>query len=278
MPVYPDSLPAMFQHGAAFAHKVLFHYTGSIGQTILGYFAPGLVVIIAFVFKWGRDFWRPWIVLATIRDAMREHGKPWIKAGCWVYGFIFGWAGIQEVWKDHRGAVLEKIDLRDTSQQTAQTVSDLRRQLNAKDVIPRRDSPSFRVAFVGTAAFVRFSRTLGLDSCRIFTTEPSDTVRPDTGEFSYMILILGVTGGCSAANIREKLDKDSNVGAIIHQGDIAGTVVLHALPDTKGVVQLIDDLNVLFPVKRTYDFPFPVAPSDNAIWLQFGQGMKWKGQ
>jgi hypothetical protein len=59
---------------------------------------------------------------------------------------------------------------------------------------------------------------------------------------------------------------------------IAGTVVLHALPNTKGVVQLIEDLNALFPVKRTYDFPFPVAPSDNAIWLQFGQGMKWKGQ
>jgi hypothetical protein len=55
-------------------------------------------------------------------------------------------------------------------------------------------------------------------------------------------------------------------------------VVLHALPDTKGIVTLLDDLNVLFPIKRSYTFFVPVETSQNVIWLQFGPDMKWNSE
>lgn len=55
-----------------------------------------------------------------------------------------------------------------------------------------------------------------------------------------------------------------------------GVVVFHAASDWKGATQLMDSLDGLFQIKRSYRLP-KVAP-DNYIWFQIGHGVKFKSQ
>lgn len=95
----------MAAHGAGFLWHVLFRYTDSIGDTVLGYFAPAIVIVLAFLLTHSGHIYKVSLMKAHLIEAVREHWKPWTKAFVIVYGCIFFWATIKEVWKDHYSLV-----------------------------------------------------------------------------------------------------------------------------------------------------------------------------
>lgn len=110
MPNYPDNGPSMRMHAWAFARRVLKHHTDSLGTTLLGYFAPIAIVLIAFIIG----------LLMRIRTESRAafgaHFKrvfhaflvPSVLASILFYGCLFSWATIREIWLDHYNLVLAK--------------------------------------------------------------------------------------------------------------------------------------------------------------------------
>ncbi len=276
---YPDSAAAMVWHGTRFFLRVLGSYTGSLGTTLLGYFAPILVVLLAFVWSvQSRAKVAGWTTV--LRETWKEWRKPAVIALVSVYGVIFSWAVIREGWKDHRNAIIEKADLQAKLDKATLTISRLNADLRVKTNTPHFRDPAFGIVVGGAQAFMKFRRAIGPDaSCWILTTEPSKSVGPDIGDISYTIISLGVMGArCPNGNLKNIGVKDEDVESLSHGGEITGTVILHALPDTKGVITLQDDLSVLFPIKRSYTFPVPVTASKNVIWLQFVPDMKWNSE
>jgi hypothetical protein len=280
MPVYPGSFSAMLQHGAIFLWRVLSSYTDSIGDTILGYFAPAMVFVLASIFKHSGNSWRPSVLLDAIRKGLQENGRPLVKAVLWIYLPIFGCALAREVWKDHRSLVLSRSEGETKNAKLSNEIEELQARLKAKAFTPTFTDHSFGVVVNGVRAFMAFRRSIGLDAtCKILTTEPDNTVGSDIGNISYTIISVGVLGSnYPNGNLANIGIKDEDREAQSRKGEISGTVVLHALPETNGAIKLADDLSTMFPVKRSYTFPVPVNPSDNVIWLQFGPNMKWNAE
>jgi hypothetical protein len=279
MLAYPDTYAAMLRHAAHFALRIIGSYTGSLGTTLLGYFAPILVVLLAFVLS-ARAKAKVAGWTKVLNDAWKEWRKPAGIALLVVYGLIFSWAFVREAWKDHRDSVIEKADLKTKLEIATVTISQLNADLRLKTLVPHFRDPAFGIVAGGAQAFMKFRRAIGPDaSCSILTTEPSNRIGPDIGDISYTIISVGVMGAnCPNGNLRNIGVKDENIELLSHKDEIPGTVVLHALPETKGIITLQDDLSVLFPIKRSYTFPVPVTSSQNVIWLQFGPDMKWNSE
>lgn len=105
MPSNPDSTLAMLLYAFRFFWRVLSIYTDSIGNTILGYFAPAVVVALAFIITYRGNSRKPSVVVQAIRDAIKEHGSAWLIAFVIVYGLIFFFGAVREIWKDHREGI-----------------------------------------------------------------------------------------------------------------------------------------------------------------------------
>jgi hypothetical protein len=281
MPSYPDTAAAMRLHVWHFAARVFRHYTDSLGTTILGYFAPAIAIVLVFVIallmrirKEGKAGFS-----AHLKQVFDATLVPSALAFLLVYGAIFSWAAVRELWLDHYNLVVAKSPLNLQITKQSAEIADLNKKLLKKTYEPNFRDPQFGLLTGTVGAFMKFRRAIGPDAhCWILTTEPSDTVTQGIGDTSMTIISAGVLGSnCPNGNLRNIGVRPQDVEAKSAEGIINGTLVFHALADQKGAEPLFDDLRQMFSaVKRSYTFPAPVAPADNIIWLQFGSGVKWQ--
>jgi hypothetical protein len=281
MPNYPDTPAAVRAHLRHFAGRVLRHYTDSLGTTFLGYFAPAIAIILIFLIA---------LVMRVLREGkagFRAHLKqvfnativPSVIGFILVYGAIFTWAAFRELWLDHYNLVLAKVPLNAQVAKQSAEISALKQKQIKKTYEPNFRDPEFGLLTGTVAAFQKFRRAIGPDvHCWLLTTEPTDTVIEGIGDISMTIISAGVLGSnCPNGNLRNIGVRPQDAEAKGGEGMVAGTLIFHALADQKGAETLFDDLRMMFTnVKRSYTFPVPVAPADNVVWLQFGQGVKWR--
>jgi len=271
---YLDTGAAMRLHAWHFAGRVFLHYTSSLGTTFLGYFAPFIAIALTFVialtvrvWKEGRSGFR-----AHIRHVFSLTILPSAIAFVLIYGAIFSWAAVSELWTDHY-----KLVIKTRAQTTA--IADLNNKLIKKVYEPNFQDPEFKLLTGLNSTFMNFRYAIGPDAhCWILTTEPSETIIPGMGNISMTVISAGVPAArCPNGNLRNIGVPAQDVEAKSSEGNIDGTLIFHALADQPGAETLFDALRGMFTsVKRSYTFPAPVRISDNVIWLQFGKGVKWR--
>jgi hypothetical protein len=262
---YPDSVSAMFFHGAAFAWKILFSYTDSIGDTVLGYFSPLLVAVLWFVFEYKGSWWRPSVVMATLREAIRKYGWSGLRAIICVYGIIFFVAAIKEVWKDHRFLVLQAATLADSNSKLETKLRDRTNILEKRDV-----AFDNMVGIFG--AFLLFRQSIGADApCQINLTAPQES---QTMASTISVLVWIAASRCHVLGPWPLNTPEFEYEAT--HGMAKDAVVLHMPKGFKNEVAIYDAIGARLRLKRSYEMP--LGSPENTIWLQFGTGKQWNNQ
>jgi|SRR3984885_11579756 len=286
MVVYPESWSAILHHGLRFALRVLTSYTDSIGDTVLGYFAPAVVFLVQLSLAGfgdkaihgglGRSFRVAWKT-ATTRRSVQSYAI--------VYVLIVSLALGRETWFDHRNNVVGKLNQQATLNEKVSSdvkkITELQHKLDEKVYVPDFRDPQFHLLVGGVQAFMKFRRTIGPDAhCWILTTEPSNNVIEGIGKMSMTVISFAVmASNCPNGNLRNIGVTAKDVEKESQRGMLPGVLVFHALEDAKGAQGLFDDLQGMFKkVKRSYSFPTSVSPSDNIVWLQFGSDVQWREQ
>jgi hypothetical protein len=96
--------------------------------------------------------------------------------------------------------------------------------------------------------------------------------------FAFSTLAV-IGSNCPNGNLSNVGVKPENLERETARGSVPHVVILHALPETKGADQLINDLENMIQIRRSYKMPKGTPPPpDNLIWLQFGTGTKWNSQ
>jgi hypothetical protein len=179
-----------------------------------------------------------------------------------------------------RGVYQDHADLVMRIHEVATSNTRLQQELKRKTYVPDFRDPAFDVMAKGVRAFMSYRRSIGPEAeCRILTTEPSDNFAPQAGDVSMALITIAVLGSkCPNGNLQNIGVKPENVEAESKKGMISGIVILHALPGTKGADRLVDDLGNILQVRRSYTLPLVKAASENTIWLQLGQEVKWNSE
>lgn len=203
------------------------------------------------------------VALSSVWEHYHKQSIPWSKYKWGVIAFLL--VSFFSAWYDQRTIAMREHE----------TV----RTLNAKLEISQNNlnvsTSSFQNGIGLLRAFMSYRRSIGPNAaCRILVTAPEDRA-----ELVELVTALSVVGSnCPNGDLQNVGVKPEDVDKESLNGMVPGTVVLHALPETKGADRLVDDLGNFIQTRRSYKMPSSVMRSQNIIWLQFGAGTKWNSQ
>ena len=268
MPSSPDSISAMFWHGGRFFWRILLTYTDSIGDTILGYFAPALVMALAFVITYRGNSRKRSVIVKAIKDAIKEHGNAWLLAFVMVYGLIFLYGTIREVWEDHQ----EKIAL-------TMITHELKVQLERRRHSIITTDPVFPNIIYMLQAFHIYRTVRHGGPCVLKVTAPRG---PGADLASMMAQFSNSVTGCFTFGPLMTFDQNPELEIEATDGMVPDAIVFHADKDDKAAEQLFINLGNQIKLIRSYkpptrDFQVP-TPEARVIWLQFGTDPKWNSE
>jgi hypothetical protein len=285
-------LIAIFGHAEWHSHLVSFtarvwhrFVTYNAGSTSPGFISSILLSVL------GVAILALYIAYTKGREALRAHIAESAALAIFgtitvifiVYGTQFAWEVAQVDYEDHTTLAAkvnslesEKLHMVDPSGRDS-TITDLRKQLketqsqleSRKQTLHNGD-PSFQNMTKTIRAFMTWRQNVGNGTpCKLLITSP------DGYDDMYMTFItMAVFGStCGNGDLNNVGVKPQNIETETAKGMIPGVIVFHALPDAKGANQLETELENLFQVKRSYAIPGDAPP--DAIWLQFGTGVKW---
>lgn len=183
-----------------------------------------------------------------------------------VLGVLFAVYATRIIYKDHQTLVAAVTTLRG-ERDTARAEAEER-----KHTLRFNDGAFYNMTHL-ISVFMAFRRAIGPDAkCMWLITSPEDN--PLVG----VVMTLAVVGSnCPNGNLQNIGIKPEHVEEENRKGMVAGKIVIHALPDTKGANELVDNLGNLIQVQRDYTLP-ATPPGENYIWLQFGPGVKLNSQ
>lgn len=172
------------------------------------------------------------------------------------------------VYYDHQLLVSKVNSLTSDNSRLEVKVEEKRQNLDVRD-------PAFLNMTNTIQAFMIYRRDIGPDaSCMILTSSL------DNSYLAYLVMVFGVIGAnCPNGNLLNIGVKPQDLDVENAKGEVPSIVVLHALPESKGVDRLVTNLGNLFQVRRSYKMPSKATSiPENTIWLQFGTNAKWNSQ
>lgn len=136
--------------------------------------------------------------------------------------------------------------------------------------------PAYENAWAVTIAFSRWRDAIGAEPGKLLVTADKEAAG-----FASRFTGFAVTGSrLGNGNLQNIGVKPEATEDIEKAASVEGTLVIHALPDVKGVLPLIDALGPKVQrVKRSYKMPEAAAPvPSNTLWLHFGKGVRWSSE
>ena len=268
---YPDSVPQMLLHGLRFVGRVLTHYTGSVGSNVLGYFvAPVIVLVLGYVFTHRHDFKHLSTLPAKAMETIKQRWRPSLAI---VYGLIFTWAAISEIWKDHYSLVKLQVENKTLS-------TSLYKKRHSIDVT----DPVFPNIIYLLQAFDGYRHMRKGAPCVLHVTAPepisdSAALASAFAQFSNSVSDCYTFGPDMLFDLNPDLKKEARTGMV------PDAIVFHAARDDKAALQLFDSLSNQIRVVRSYELPAkPVYKIRQdlelpiTIWLQFGTNVRWNSE
>jgi hypothetical protein len=207
---------------------------------------------------------------------------------------LISWHITTALYQDHRNLLAriqtltaEKLQLQtqmgSTANQSAQSFAAERQTLLRKNAQLQAElldrthnistqTPAFSNINQVANAFRSWRAAIGPTTpCRVEITAPPDA--QDIGMTTGQLSVIG--SNCPTFGPTDwSMDPDDEKKAKV--GMVPKTVVIHIAKGVRGDVNLYNELQNVFIVKRSYDVP-PGSP-ENFIWLQFGPGTRWNSQ
>lgn len=164
-----------------------------------------------------------------------------------------------------------------------ETIRSLRESNTALQTIlhTRRHSlsstePAFENSWGVTMAFRQWRQSLGDESGLLLVTADKEA-----GDFAGRFTPFAVTGSnLGNGNLQNIGIKPEHTEDVEKAASIDGTLVIHARPEVKGVLQLMDTLGPkVMRIERSYKMPAtPIPLPPNVLWLHFGRGVRWSSE
>jgi hypothetical protein len=214
------------------------------------------------------------VALSTVWERYHNRSIPWSKYKWGVICFLLvsffsAWYEQRQIaTHEHESLLLQTATFDKEKTLLSTALENSKNNLNVS-------SSSFQNGIGLLRAFMSYRRALGPDTaCRMLVT-----AQEDSADLVGVVVALAVVGSnCPNGNLQNIGVKPEDVDKESMNGMIPGTIVLHALPNTKGADRLVDDLSNIIQTRRSYKLPRPVKLSQNIIWLQVGTGTKWNSQ
>jgi hypothetical protein len=233
------------------------------------------------------SFWQAYvtggilIAIMSIWERYHKRSISWNKFR-WIF-IVFLFVSFFNAWHDQKNIAtraqetVKKNNESLISQKTVfeNEIAKLNANLNDATNNLNVSSPAFQNAIGVLRSFMSYRRSIGPSTpCMILTTSTQDSRAID-----QTVIGLAVPGSnCSNGDLQNIGVKPWDIDKESIKGLVFGKLVLHALPETKGADRLVDDLSNFIQTTRSYEIPKLLKPSQNIIWLQFGEGTKWNTQ
>jgi hypothetical protein len=283
MQTYPDTLSAMLQHAERFIYRVCGAFFGSLGTTALGFFVPLIISAVSIGITLTIIFRR------RGKEGVKQHWQESVTTAAWVsvtvlfavYGTIFAWNIIKEVYVDHATLVQEKSDLSAEVTKLKTPTPNAYRYRNEIDVRT--------VTKLGSQLTEIFGRQLGgqkkpttgfpLEITFVFTAPKENEAFKNDLE---SLVILGchslTSPGCNIEPVpNPEIEVDTGIPAPRYPG-----IVLHWTESTTGPIKTVLEnyLGKCFIVRNSPLMPTAVSKlnvtqSETFVWLEIGRGSPW---
>lgn len=158
----------------------------------------------------------------------------------------------------------------------AQHADQLSSALEVKRHYMDVSEPAYANAWNVTMAFWRWRQAIGSDSAVLLVTAD----KPGNRLASAFIQFAVTGSGLGNGKLQNIGIKPEDTDDIERSASVDGTLVIHALADVKGVMQLVDALSPLVVrVERSYKMPPTPSPlPPNVLWLHFSHGVRWSSE
>lgn len=184
-----------------------------------------------------------------------------------VLGILFAVYATRIIYDDHHILVAAVATLRGERDAARAEVEERKHTLRFTDGAFYNMTSLIRV-------FMAFRRAIGPDAkcMRLITS-------PEANPLADVVMTLAVVGSnCPNGNLQNIGIRPEHVEEENRKGMVAGKIVIHALPGTRGANEPVDNLGNLIQVQRDYTLPATPPSGENFIWLQFGPGVKHNSQ
>lgn len=257
----------------------------TMGTTLFGVAAAVALFIIMVALKWRRNGW------TGVKADLLGYGAV---SAVTVWLLLLSWSVVVVIDNDHRHFVTEVAALRTENaslrNRVAAAASDaerdsktqlaaierendkLRSELHERTHNLSTQTPAFSNISGLANAFRGWRATIGSSApCRVEITAP-----PDARDIALAVGQLSVIGSNCPTFGPSSWDTDPDEETKAKTGMVPKTVVVHIARGVRGDVNLFNDLQSLFVVKRSYEVP--AGSPENLVWLQFGPGTVWNTQ
>jgi len=165
------------------------------------------------------------------------------------------------------------------SKTAAEREKELEQRLYRKRHYMDEGEPAFENAMAVMSAFKTWREQLPGDRAAMLLMTADDDSQAKRLMFAFMgPAVRG--GGMGNGNLQNLGIKPEHTEDIEQASSIDGTLVVHALPDVPGVLQLMDAIQSrVVQIKRVYTLPAAPQPSHlNVLWFHFSKGVRWSSE